>query len=255
MKALKGYFLFFSKHPIWYGFCIWLISLGAMYATDYVLGTNVLTDWSAWTLSAAVIVHTVVVYVVIGRYILRPERVFLFDDDSYFCQGVVFKDSRRPEILRKPIWADGIVVNVAPIPNYYGRSSVLSFDLSCGGKFRNTMITIPVKIELQLYNSFSHELFHTLLNNAQENGDNLDNTLYLEKYVKRVFQKFNQPQQPLIDDLIQRYAQQSISTAALLDEVISILVFPERLFANISGTKICLSDPTISSCKGMACSA
>ncbi len=117
------------------------------------------------------------------------------------------------------------------------------------------MITIPVKIELQLYNSFSHELFHTLLNNAQENGDNLNNTLYLEKYVKRVFQKFNQSQQPLIDDLIQRYAQQSISTATLLDEVISILVFPERLFANISGAKICLSDPTVSSCKGMACPA
>lgn len=256
MKALKDYFLFFSKHPIWYGFCGWSISLGIMYAVGYVLGANVLTSRSAWVLSAIVIVHTVVVYGVIGRYILRPEQYgFLFDDDPYFCQGVVFKDSRRPEILHKPIWDDGTVVNVAPIPGYYGRSSVLSFNLSCGGKFRNTMITIPVKIELQLHGSFSYELFHTMLSDAQENGDDLDNTLYLENYVKRVFQKINQPQQSVIDDLIQRYAEQSISTAALLDEVISVLVFPERLFGNISGTKICLSDPTISSCKGMSCSA
>lgn len=248
MKILKNYFLFFAQHPIGYNVSLWIF----VFLVSFVLSSYHIINIPGYYLGIEIIifvVHTVVIYQVILSNITR-QAVDVLNDYSYLFQVAVFPDGRK-EILSKPIWGKSNVYSVAKMLEYSGRGEMFIVKTSCGGKYENSHITIPVNLKFRLSGSFNQlELFNELF---KEQNDPYGPALSIEKYVRSVFKKVNVKSQDLIDAAIKKYAQLQSSEPVLLNEVIAAINFPDRLLSNIIDVKICLESPIYSSCKGMSC--
>jgi hypothetical protein len=75
--------------------------------------------------------------------------------------------------------------------------------------------------------------------------------LFMGDFIEYVFKKFNEKFQSKFDELTGKYALMKISQPYLLSEIIEVIIFPERIFSNVKNVKLCLGNPTFSSCKGM----
>ena len=248
MKLLKSYFLFFAQHPVSYNFAGWAVIFLASVVLDschiipipgYYLGIE----------TAVFFFHTVTIYQVIWGCITRQD-VDVLNDNSYLCQIAVFPDGHK-EILTKPIWGKSKVYSIARMYEYIGIDKRFIVKTSCDGKYKNSTVTIPVALDFKLNGHFNQlELFNELF---KDQGDSASTTFSIDRYVRNIFKKANLQSQEEIDFAVQRYALQQSTEPILLNEVISAINFPEKLFSNVVDVKICLESPSFSSCKGMSC--
>lgn len=248
MKILKNYFLFFAQHPVLYNSILMGLALIASFILEH-LQIRPMSGYDLGIEMSVFFAHTMLIYLVISIYITRQD-VDLMEDNSYLFQVAVFPDGRK-KVLSKPIWGKSVVYNIARAYEYSLAASRFIVSTSCGGKYENSQIAIPVKLDFKLNGHFNEiELFNELF---KDHGGPTASTLSLDKYVRNVFNKVNIKSQDLIDAAIKKYALQQSTEPVLLNEVITAINFPERLFTNFTNVKICLESPSFSSCKGTSC--
>lgn len=252
MKAIKGYFLFFSQHPVLYNL-VWF--LPSIFIFGFLKdGDPNIKEWYGWALLGLFIGHIILIYIVAGKFILISQnQVNLWDDSNEWLRVAVLEDNQKV-ILTKPIWAKGVVYFVERPRNLYFLEKEITCTSGIEGRYKNSSVSFPVTIKHVLSGDFDKmEVFEALLAD-QLKRKSKDEWLCLDEYIKSIFIKLNQSYQPLIDESVGKYARREISEPELMDQLIDVIIFPERLFSNVEDVKLCLGNPTFSSCKGMSCS-
>jgi len=268
MKAMKSYFLFFAPHPILYNFIAWIVAMAVLTLFNAISGhldsqldsvsstfgaNSPMADAQFWVTTLLLVVNIFLIYIVIGRNVVRPESVW--ENYNYFCRAALYPDGHFV-IVEKPIWAQAQAqaINVREISNYNTDCNSFICETSCGGQYRNSHITIPVTLTFKLNGPLDkREVFASLRQESLERNQKQFEILDMDDYIRSIFKMMNLKNQLLIDSSIQSYAEQLISKPVLLDHVVEELIFPERLFSNVIDVKICLGEPTHSSCKWMSC--
>ncbi len=266
MNVIKKYFLFFAPHPILYNFIAWIGAMATLIFLNWINGhfdnqpdfmsstpseVSLMSDAQFWVTSLSFVANIFLCYLILARNIIRPE--YAWDDNDYFCRVALFPDGHFV-IVEKAIWAQAEEINIRKIRDHSSYHETFECKTGCGGNYKNARVSIPVTLTFKLSGPFNkEELFTSLQKESLERYQKQLDVLDLDDYIKSVFKKMNLSNQPSIDRTIQAYAEQQISEPVLLDHVIEELIFPERLFSNIADVKICLGNPTHSSCKGMSC--
>lgn len=176
--------------------------------------------------------------------------------------GIMVEQKGGMVILNKPLWAKGVVYRIttkfrkSSWSRGYSNDSndklvdFLELQTKVSGKYKNSVVEIPVTIELYTEKEFNPiEVFEKMRPRLKED----ETILNLGEYLQDVFKRINQGSQEKIQELIISYVEMKISESALVSEVIDLLIFPEKPFSNVENVKICLGAPTTSSCKGMVC--
>lgn len=73
----------------------------------------------------------------------------------------------------------------------------------------------------------------------------------VEDFVKRLIEESINYNQQSFDYYAHEYTEQKISSATLLQKIIVLLSFPYYALRNFDSFKICLDDPTVSTCKSL----
>ena len=256
MKIVRGYFLFFSKHPIGYnfiGFLPNLIFLMVMNnsSTD---PEHLLVPKYFGLINIILFLNVILVYFISSKFITRQKNEIneCFDvGSSDWFRATVLKNGEKI-VVDKPLWSKEKVYSIPePRSMYEACDGSVSFGVDLKGRYKNSNMCIPVHITFELSDYFDkNEVFESLYNyhlNEKEKSGNLS----LGSYVEYTFKKFNEKFQPKIDELTGKYALLEISEPYLLSSIIDMIIFPERLFTNVKNVKLCLNNPTFSSCKGM----
>jgi len=258
-NPIKSYFLFFSSHPILYNIGIVALTIiGALIASGF-MGMDRLNQLIPGRLIAifmgAVALHIILIYSVAGVWITRPvgQGFDLFGDDDNLFSVLVTSEGQRI-VLYRSIWKKGTRYSVGK-PGDFSRFFVVHTDIT--GKHGNSSVNIPVSLQFNtdkgsllgygVNPEMELEIFESLL--QDQDKENLN----VEHYVRNVFGKLNESQKEAIDQVVAEYVQMEISTPEFLNRIINLVVFPERLFSWITSVKVCLGEPTFSSCKGMSC--
>jgi len=259
-NPIKKYFLFFSQCPVWFSLAPWgimfLLLVAFMIIGAMIVGADtmekILEDF--FTLMkiplliflGATIGHIFLIYWVINKYVTLPEDVCL-------CHLLVSDDGRDKMIVEAPVWAKGrnYYIEKYQRSRWSSREKYFCVSTTIQGGYKNALVEIPVKLELELNGEFNFiKVFEELIKSQKQSE-----CLSIEKYIIDVFEKMNQKGQDKINQAVGEYAETKISEPALLARIIEELIFPENLFSNVKDTKICLGDPVASACKGMACSS
>jgi len=251
-NPIKSYFLFFSLSPIFFNLIIiFLALLAAAIASMFVSSDSLEQIFSGRRIIiflGVIIANIILIYIVAGIWITRPARSCF----NELFAVLVTKDNRKI-IVKYPVWVRGkkYVINNPDSDLYYGKTYKVWTTIK--GKYKNSTATIPVKLVFILSEEFQGraklelEIFEAL------SKDQEGTELSIDEYVVDTFQKLSDRNQEGINQAIAEYAQMTISAPELLNRIFGVLIFPERLFSNVVDVKICLEDPTFSSCKGMAC--
>lgn len=256
MKILKGYFLFFSEHPIAYNLIG--IALNLIYLMIVCANSPDQEHFSApkfyHLINIVFVLNTILIYVVSNKFITRKrnDEFSAFEEhSSEWFRIIILKNGERI-ILDKPFWGKGKVYFVDSNGSVYDeKEGHISFKVSINGKYKNSNMSIPVSVTLKLNTICDKkEIFKALFIKCFEDNKE-DNFLLLDEYLKFIFKKFNEKFQPKFDELTGRYALMEISEPFLLSNIIDVIIFPERIFSNVENVEICLGDPKFSSCKGM----
>jgi len=242
MKNLvKGYFLLFSYGPFVISSILAVLALFIIAITGTCLGEeylNQVSHWYYWGTFGGIFVNMLLVYTIRSAYITMYDDDDV-DDRHYSFSILVTKDGQKI-IVTKPIWRTG---------KQYFINTRAEFKSSVNGKFKNSLVSIPMSLSLKSNEKFDKLNLFDVLVKDQPHDDNL----CLGVYMLNIFEKVNKSSQSKIDNIIGEYAQLKISDAELLNQVIEVLDFPEKLFPNVSDAKICLDPPTSSACKGTSC--
>lgn len=256
MKIVKGYFLFFSKHPIAYNFFGFLLNIGYLLVMN--IGStdpeHLLVPKFFGLINIIFLLNVILVYFISSKFITRKRNEiqdgFEVNSSEWF-RATVLKNGEKI-VINKPLWSKEKVYFIPkPRSMYEACGGSVSFNVDLKGRYKNSNMCIPVHITFELSDSFDkNEVFESLYNyhlTEKEKSGNLS----LGSYVEYTFKKFNEKFQPDFDELTGRYALMEISEPYLLSNIIDMIIFPERLFTNVKNVKLCLDDPTFSSCKGM----
>ena len=194
--------------------------------------------------------NILLVYFVASKFITRERNEFTTDEDSSEWFRAIVSKTGEITIIDKSLWIKGEVYFVN-YNRFRWNEGSYSFTAEIKARYKNSNMRVPVGINLELEGSLDRkEIFEALYNfhlTKNEEGD----TLSLSSYIEHTFEKFNEQFQPYFDELIGKYAIMEISQPYLLDSIIDNIIFPERIFSNVKNVKLCLGDPTFSSCKGM----
>ncbi len=254
-KLVKNYFLFFAAHPILYSFLpAILITLLVYFMKD---GAPSLTAQETLvyllvSILARTGIHAIIVYSVIIIFITR-ERFCLLDDSNGSRR---YNDSRIRFIVTKDglnmfydkaIWGKGEKRYVI-MPRYYGENNLEVFvTTNISGKYENSTMYVSVTIKLSLGCKFDRDEVITKLSKHYSSKKHC----CLDDYFVSVFKKTNQRIQDKVSSITAEYALQNISEPEMLNELVNILVFPNKVFSNIANVKISVSSPFFSSYKKM----
>lgn len=258
-KIVKSYFLFFSEHPIMYNFIG--IALNFIYLTVVNHDAGPLKDVSApkfyHLINIIFFLNIILVYFVSSRFITRKRNDIASGFEDYTDREEWFRAvvSENGEIIivDKPIWGKGKVFFVR---NPHEDFEQFNFIQDLKGRYRNTNMNIKVSIELESDLPCDKKEIFKCMHNRYLEENKTGNCLLLNNYMDYVFKKFNDKLQPELDLLANRYALREISEPYVLDKVIDMLVFPEKIFSHVKNVKLCLGNLKFSSCKGMVdCSA
>lgn len=251
MKAIKGYFLFFSQHPIFYNLIWFIPCIMAVVVFMDTENFNV-RGWYGLVLSGLFIGHVIIIYMISGKFITRVSNELFGDGENEWFRAVLLKNGEKI-ILNKPIWAKGAEYFVSRPSNFYSSTKEMSCTSWIQGRYKNSLVSFSVNIKHKLNRDFDKiEVFEALLADCLKNKSEND-WLYLDLYINRIFIKTNERFQPKIDELVGKYSRREISEPELMDQLIDVIIFPERLFTNIEDVQLCLGNPTFSSCKGVSC--
>lgn len=253
-KLLKKYFLFFAPHPIFYS----LVPATVITILVYLINDgapNLNKDMLSFLLVSMLIrtvLHAVIVYLVIIKFITR-------EGFSLIEAGEEYDDSRIRFITTKaglnivytgPVWGKG-KKRYIQMPKYYHMNNMnITASTGISGQFENSQMSVPVTIKLILEHEFDKdEVVEELI------GGSLGCEYYsFESYLISVFQKINQKyNQEKINTITAKYAKRELSEPEMLNELINVLFFPEKIFSNVKEVKICIGSPSFSSCKGTSC--
>ncbi len=279
-KMIRSHFLFFAEKPGEKTFLILcaLLLVGLILFSVLAGPGDMPKDWIEKKLTLSMLfgggiplLNLILVLSVRERFITIPPKTSRYD--SAFLQiihqtkhgQVAVKQKGEKIIIDEPVWAKGIIYQLKTEDAqsaWYNKEnpegseenievSVLRVNTKVSGKYRNSVITIPVWIHIhtnakKFFNPI--EVFKKIAGEDPESE-----TLFLPRYIREVFEKINQKNQPEIQRLITEYVEMKISESVLIGEVIDLLIFPERPFSNVENVQICLGAPTTSSCKGMVC--
>ncbi len=253
-NPIKSYFLFFSLSPIFFNVILFIIGLMGylIYASFSMPSNSTLGDgifpWLFWSFAGIVLAHIFLIYFIMRKYISRGQYGLFDDSRNWFC-GLITKDGRKI-ILDKPMWLKGKKFEVSEPNHYFTGSKTWNVSTLVHGKYKNSQVSIPVTLRFILSSEFDkQEVFSALAKDQPDNSVHMS----IDHYTQDVFKKFNERNQPVVDDAIKRYSERLISEPVLLDTIIEVLIFPERLFSNITDVNICLGHPDFSSCKGTSC--
>jgi hypothetical protein len=263
-KIVRNYFLFFSRHPIWFHF--WPIASVLLFITFFDLIFNCtadgnLSDSAIWKsipgryiflFFVVVIAHIISIYLIASVFITRKMNDIL--DPEYCCNEAVLLSDGTVIALGGPIWAQG--------KKYYFDSDAQLWHFRNGfkvqtviiGKYGNSSITLPVTLDIKTNAHFNElEVFKVLIKEQPGDDGVTRSSVSMKNYIINVFAKVNKGNQEVINWAAGKYSQRLMSEPQLLNEIIEVLIFPERIFSNVEDVKICLGSPTFSSCKGMSC--
>jgi len=212
-------------------------------------------NWHNFVISLGpVLFLTLLNYLVMHRYITRPNY---YNDNYRNPWFLIFVDKQnKPTILNKPIWNKGKVFIVRAFKNNYSYfEKELVFKTTIDGKYKNTVVKIPMTLSLLLDGPFEDrdkiKIFEILYNYSNPEKEN--ELIDLESYIIKKFKIINSESLKVVGKIINKYAEQKITEPKLLSKVIDLLVFPEKPIPNDTDVNICLSEPIHSSCKGMSC--
>ena len=152
-NLFKGWFLFFSKHPVYYS----LFFLGAVFLLAliiYGLGATALANfiYQGWPkLVIASAVHLFFAYWLISRYITRPETRRLFSRPKSDDAFLIIKTKKYVSQLDEAIWEKPRSCVVTLID-----TSEASFDvdLSILEHISGVKISIPFTIKANIYSGY-----------------------------------------------------------------------------------------------------
>ena len=256
MKWIKSYFLFFSLHPVLYSF-LETISLVVLCALFGLFNLPVSGFLFFCSFLLFFILHISLVYYVSNKYIIRSKNEIFSEIDDHekdWFRMVLLEDGRLFKLLTKPLWAKGKVFYVYAPRDYQllfeKEIEKITCDLSLSGKYKNSTFSLPVRITLKLSGPLCKEEFFSVLLGVLSGQTSV---FLFEDYARIVFDRVNKPNQKKINEILGKYSRMEISQPAFLDEIVNVVVFPERIFSNVTDVSICLGNPVFSSCKGLSC--
>jgi len=247
MKIVKSYFLFFSEYPIIYSligfmlnaFCFMTINV------NYMVINHVLALKFFYSINIILVLNLALVIYISNRFITGV------DSFSEWFSVLVFENGKKV-ILNRRLWGKGKIYSILCASSMHDEpGGKLCFSIDINGRYKNSSMCIPIKITLELDNECDKmEIFeilyeHNLIQKCE------DEDLSLSSFIQYVFERFNEKFQPEINQLTGKYAHMEISQPYLLNSIIDMLIFPERVFSNVKNVRLCLGDPTFSSCKGL----
>lgn len=190
------------------------------------------------------VANMILVYNIRSKFITIPD-----EDENYWLFFIITKNCEQIKIT-KPIWRTGKEYFVS---NPYRHNNESKLETAATtiikSRYKNITLALTVNITLILDTKFDELKLFNLLHNYFQG----DKHYSVENYIKDVFRNLNVSNQAALDEITGRYIQKLISEPELLDEFVEKIIFPERLFENVIDTKICIHDPSFSSCKGMIC--
>jgi hypothetical protein len=251
-KFLRGYFLLFASHPIFYSLVLATVAVfGYYFFTNAPLPKEGELNKPLMIVLAITIIHAILVYAVISKYITRNAIVwadFLNDDDTTLFHYVTIKNGKKI-IFSKPIWEKGEITHVH-LPDDCTRE-VWTFDDcmqgECSAKtnlicnYKQLEVYIPIVIKVILDDNFNHS---EVLAALTQYGDNFT-TNSIACYMTYCFRMANKEQQDKLDALTKRLAEKTISELDYIDEVAGLINFPGKLFSNFKRTTIEIGNPVI----------
>ncbi|MDA3802630.1 MAG: hypothetical protein PF488_01890 [Patescibacteria group bacterium] len=172
--------------------------------------------------------------------------------------------------FKENVWAKGKIFVIKPGQMFgyskYRENKVFDFQTTITSQWKNTFICIPVIIKLKLSDMFDPiEVFDALYEKSGEINDQLGDWqkcksehkgvefLYIDSYFEYLFQKINKKNQKEFDLICAKFASKKISKSYLLDNILDVVLFPERPLSNIKDVKISLKKPSKSDYKVIAC--
>jgi hypothetical protein len=254
-KFLKGYFLFFAAHPIFYSLVLATMAIIIAYLwTGAPLPQEGEPNKPLIIVLTVMCLHATIVYVVISKYITRNVKLWIeySDEDSILFSYVSTKNGKNI-IFSKPIWLKGEVTYVHRPSNYHyfnnaslneiGRFTVKT-ELICN--YKNLTVSVPVALSITLDDKFNKSEVLTALT---KNGK-VFTTNNIDCYLSYCFRTINKERQDQFDELAKRLAERNLSELDFLGEVMNLISFPEKLFSNFKKTSIKVGNPTIACEKG-----
>lgn len=257
MKNLsKKYFLFLSEGPfvisglfILGNFLLLLISC-AIFGSEENDTLFLNKYW--WICVVPPIVNMCLGYYIRGKYITSYDCENNYNGTLF--TALVTKEGEKI-IFTKPIWKTGKVYWVtsrdySSLAMYEdggkGETKTVCY---VSGKYKNSLVKIPVTLTLKYTGPFDRlDLFDLLIKDIPNSK-----VLSLDDYLKKIFDKVNEKNQPKFDEIIGRYVKLVISETVFLNDLVDAIEFPERLFPYVADTRFCASKPEISACKGVMC--
>lgn len=253
-NPIKKYFLFASECPLIFSVLIFVATVIIFVVFYFFAGeetTNFVIKKYGLIIIMAFFVH------MFSIYFIKHKFVTIIEEDDYDYNALFFvlvtKEGKRM-ILTNPVWEKGKKYAVIANRNFLrlescGADGETETSCSINGKYKNSLVSVPVKLKLKYDGVIDRmELFSLLSKNNPDSKE-----LYLDNYLNTVFKKVNEPNQSKFDEIISRYAQLTISDAEFLSELLDVVEFPERIFPYVVDTKICLGNPVASACKGVMC--
>jgi hypothetical protein len=239
-NPIKSYFCFFSTSPFIFSLVLFVsYPIGSIIASFFG-GGDILDELLKVHLviaSAIIIFNLVLVYIIRNKYITTNERA---GRDTLF--SVLVTEDGQKIIVDKPIWKKGKQYFINAQSDYTdngGASTQISLEV--GGNFEHTRVRSRTYVKLTFNKEFDKlELFEALIKEQPNNE-----YLCLGEYIFHIFEVSNKSAKLQIDNLVREYVESKISNVEFTHSVYDLLTFPEKLFSNVSDTKINLDGPKI----------
>jgi len=173
-------------------------------------------------------------------------RDFIYNDDDW-AYGLVPENGEAPFILKKPVWQKGRRYKIKePTYNTWGPKIMIS-NVSIQGKYKSTLMDLKVRIIFNLDSEPNKQNLFEILLETQKDSE----ILSVDKYIESIFEKINDPE--MYNKIAEDYATQKIPENQLLQTIVDVTNFPEKLFSFDKNNRLEFKDFKFSACKGFGC--
>ena len=239
-NPIKSYFCFLSAHPVMFSVGLFIgYAIGSMIATFFDGGDIIdgIFKIDLAVASGVIILQLLLIYIIKYQYITTNKGA---GRDTLF--SVLVTEDGQKIIVNKPIWKKGKQYFVNAQSDYIdngGTSTQISLEV--GGNFEHTRVRSRTYVKLTFDKELNKlELFEALIKEQPNNE-----YLCLGEYIFHIFEVSNKSVKLQIDHLVREYVESKISNIEFTHGVFDLLTFPEKLFSNVSDTKITLDGPKI----------